>query len=125
MTIADLTRSLQEFAVEREWEQFHTPKNLVMALAGEVGELTELFQWLTPEESAEIMSSDRRAAQVREEIADIFGYVLRFADVLGIDLEEALQVKMQGNADKYPVEMSRGVATKYTELGEVGPQCGG
>jgi NTP pyrophosphatase (non-canonical NTP hydrolase) len=122
MTIADLTRSLQEFAVERDWEQFHTPKNLVMALAGEVGELTELFQWLTPEESAQIMSNDRRAAQVRDEIADVFGYVLRFADVLGIDLEAALQAKMLGNAEKYPVEMSRGVATKYTELGQGEPQ---
>lgn len=122
MTIADLTRSLQDFAVERDWEQFHTPKNLVMALAGEVGELTELFQWLTSEESAQIMSNDRRAAQVRDEIADIFGYVLRFADVLGIDLEDALQSKMLGNAEKYPVEMSRGVATKYTELGQGEPQ---
>jgi dCTP diphosphatase len=75
MMIADLTRSLQDFAVERDWEQFHTPKNLVMALAGEVGELTELFQWLTPEESAEIMTTDRRAAQVRDEIPARWGWV--------------------------------------------------
>jgi len=90
---------LQQFAVERDWEQFHTPKNLVMALAGEVGELMELFQWLTPEESLRIMSSVRRAAQVRDEIADVFGYVLRLADVLGIDLEDALQARAWGSGD--------------------------
>jgi NTP pyrophosphatase (non-canonical NTP hydrolase) len=113
---SDLQQQLRTFAREREWEQFHTPKNLVMALSGEVGELTELFQWLTPEESAAICETPGRSAQVCAELADVFGYVLRLADVLDVDLEAALTNKMAENARKYPVELSRGSAAKYTDL---------
>jgi dCTP diphosphatase len=116
VTISELQNTLRDFARERDWEQFHTPKNLAMALTGEVGELVELFQWLTPEESGAIMGDPRRAEQVRHELADVFGYVLRLADVLGVDLADALQEKIGVNAQRYPVEDARGHARKYTDL---------
>ncbi|HEX9033191.1 MAG TPA: nucleotide pyrophosphohydrolase [Streptosporangiaceae bacterium] len=103
MSIASLQSRLREFAAERDWEQFHTPKNLVMALTGEVGELTEIFQWLTPEESAAVLADPARATAVRDEVADVLAYLLRLADVLGVDLEQALTEKMVKNAIKYPV----------------------
>jgi NTP pyrophosphatase (non-canonical NTP hydrolase) len=118
MTIGSLQQSLADFAAEREWQQFHTPKNLAMALAGESGELLELFQWLTPAQSAEVMDDPARAARVREEMADVFGYLLRMADVLGLDLEQALAEKIEINRRKYPVHLARGRADKYTQLGE-------
>lgn len=103
MSIADLQRQLKEFAAERDWEQFHSPKNLVMALVGEAGELTELFQWLTPEESLRVMDDAASADRVRDEIADVLAYLLRLSDVLGVDLEEALAAKIIKNAAKYPI----------------------
>ncbi|MFE5584063.1 nucleotide pyrophosphohydrolase [Kitasatospora sp. NPDC056531] len=103
---------------ERDWEQFHTPKNLAMALSGEVGELLELFQWLTPEQSSAVMADPGRAQRVREEAADVLAYLLRFSDVLGIDLEQALIEKIAANRAKYPVHLARGRADKYTELGD-------
>lgn len=120
MTVEDQQRSLRDFAREREWEQFHDPKNLVMALSGEVGELSEVFQWLTPAESQDVMVDPRRAEQVRHELADVYAYLLRLADVLEVSLAEALQEKMELNARRYPVEASRGHARKYTEMSEDG-----
>jgi NTP pyrophosphatase (non-canonical NTP hydrolase) len=116
VSIPDLQRSLREFAADRDWEQFHVPKNLVMALMVEAAELTEIFQWLTPEQSSAVMSDPARGEHVREEIADVLGYLLRLADVLGVDLESSLAEKITKNAVKYPVERSRGSAAKYTEL---------
>jgi NTP pyrophosphatase (non-canonical NTP hydrolase) len=118
MSIGLLQQALAEFAAERDWEQFHTPKNLVMALAGECGELVELFQWLTPDQSAEIMRNPASASRVREELADVLAYLLRLADVLGIDPEQALAEKIEANRRKYPVHLARGRADKYTDLGE-------
>src|SRR5215469_10332349 len=106
----------RQFVAERDWEQFHNPKNLVMALAGEVGELTEIFQWLTQEESAAVMADEDRAGQVRDELADVFAYLIRLADVLEVDLERAFAEKMIKNARKYPAETARSSAAKYTEL---------
>jgi dCTP diphosphatase len=103
MSIETLQDQLRQFAAERDWEQFHTPKNLVMALTGEAGELTEIFQWLTPEESAAVMADPGRATAVRDELADVLAYLLRLADVLGVDIEQALTDKMVKNAVKYPV----------------------
>ncbi|MGW6357961.1 nucleotide pyrophosphohydrolase [Streptomyces sp. NPDC055092] len=117
MTIGSLQKSLADFAAaEREWEQFHTPKNLAMALAGESGELLEIFQWLTPEESAAVMADPARAPQVREEMADVFAYLLRLAHVLDLDLEQALVEKIEINHQKYPAHLARGRAGKYTQL---------
>src|SRR5580658_6506305 len=110
VTIASLQQQFREFVAERDWEQFHSPKNLVMALVGETGELTEIFQWLTPAESADVMTDAVRAGQVRDELADVFAYLIRLADVLGVDLEQALTDKMIKNAAKYPVQTARSSA---------------
>ncbi|WP_324612842.1 nucleotide pyrophosphohydrolase [Streptomyces specialis] len=114
----ELQEMLTQFAEERDWEKFHTPKNLAMALAGEAGELLEIFQWLDPDESCSIMRSPERAKAVEQELADIFSYLLRLADVLGIDLAGALRDKVEINRTRYPVELSRGHAQKYTRLTE-------
>jgi dCTP diphosphatase len=115
-SIEELQARLRDFAARRNWEKFHTPKNLVMALAGEMGELIEIFQWLTPEEATELMMNEKKSDQVRQELADIFGYLIRLADKLDVDLSNALSQKIRTNEAKYPVEKSRGVATKYTEF---------
>jgi NTP pyrophosphatase (non-canonical NTP hydrolase) len=112
----ELQDLLAQFAQERDWEQFHTPKNLAMALAGEAGELLEIFQWLTPDESQKIMQAPQKAKAVEQEMADVYSYLLRLADVLGIDLAQALTDKVEKNRDRYPVHLSRGHARKYTEL---------
>ena len=115
----DLTRInalIRQFAVEREWEQFHSPKNLSMAVAGEAGELLEIFQWLTEAQSREIMQDARKALAVEEEVADVLICLLRFADVLGIDVRAATLAKLKKNAEKYPVALAKGSARKYDEL---------
>lgn len=104
------------FVKERKWEQFHTPKNLSMALAGEAAELMEIFQWLSQAESRAVMKNPEKAKAVSHELADVFYYLLRVADVLGVDLEEAFWEKMRHNAKKYPVKLSKGNAKKYNEL---------
>lgn len=111
-----LQAALAAFASDRDWAQFHTPKNLVMALVGEVGELAELFQWLTPEQSASLTAIPKDRQRVEEELADVFGYVLRLADVLDVDLPDALTRKIESNAVKYPVHLAHGNATKYDQL---------
>jgi dCTP diphosphatase len=111
-----LRQRIKTFAAERDWDQFHDPKNLVMALVGEVGELTEIFQWLTPPEAANAMSDPARAEAIRDELADVFYYLLRLCDVLDVDLPVALQAKLTKNEARYPVEKSRGNAKKYTEF---------
>jgi dCTP diphosphatase len=113
-SLQELRIKLDAFAVEREWEQFHNPKNLVMALAGEVGELTEHFQWLTPEQSERL--SAETLEEVELEIADVLLFLVRLADRLGIDPVRAAGRKLELNAKKYPVEKSRGKATKYDKL---------
>jgi len=100
--IDELLSRLRAFSDARDWGQFHTPKNLAMALSGEVGELIALFQWLTPAESAAIMSDDSTAPDVRDEIADVFIYLVRLADVLGIDLLDAAHQKMLRNETRFP-----------------------
>lgn len=112
-----LTAVLRQFADERDWAQFHTPKNLVMALVGEVGELIEHFQWLTPEESAEVMNSDTSARRIADELADVLIYLVRLADVLGVDLLDAARSKLASNAKRYPADQVRGSADKAPPLG--------
>ena len=104
---------IQQFADERNWEQYHNPKNLVMALSGEVGELTEIFQWQNEEESKNLSDKDLQSA--KEEIADIFIYLLRISDKLGIYMEEAVNEKLEINANKYPVELAKDNAVKYSK----------
>lgn len=111
-TLTSLRNELRRFAAARDWQQFHTPKNLAMALSVEAAELLECFQWLTAEQSAKLTARDRRA--IEEEVADVLLYLLRLTDVLDIDLLQAAQRKMKINARKYPVALSRGSARKYS-----------
>ncbi|MDA0566466.1 nucleotide pyrophosphohydrolase [Streptomonospora sp. S1-112] len=114
MVISSLQALLADFAHERDWGQFHTPKNLAMALVGEAGELAAEFQWLTPEDSARVMADPHRAEAVRQEMADVFSYLLRLADVLDVDLDQALRDKVELNRKRYPTEHARGSSAKYT-----------
>jgi dCTP diphosphatase len=113
-SIDSLTKELRVFAKERDWEQFHSPKNLSMALVVEVSEILEIFQWLTPEESNEIKGE--KLAKVKEEIGDVMIYLTRLADCLSISPLEAAFEKLENNKNKYPIEKSRGNAKKYTEF---------
>ena len=116
MSIESLTAQLRDFAQDREWEQFHTPRNLAMALSGETGELLSLFQWLRDEQVSGWLDDPSNRTAVEHEMADVFGYLLRLADVLDVNLEIALRAKIDINAQKYPVELARGNALKYTAL---------
>lgn len=110
----DLRDALRRFAAERDWEQFHTPKNLAMALSVEVAELLEHFQWLTAEQSSAL--DPESMARVREEMADVLLYLVRLADRLDVDLIAAAADKMVRNAQKYPVAKARGNSRKYSDL---------
>jgi NTP pyrophosphatase (non-canonical NTP hydrolase) len=109
-----LRAQLRAFVAERDWDQFHTPKNLAMALVGEAGELVEHFQWLTPEESANLPAESR--AEVELEIADVLLFLLRLCDKLEVDPLAAAEKKLEMNRKKYPVEKAKGSATKYDKL---------
>ena len=111
----DLKNEIRNFVSERDWEQFHSPKNLAMALSVEVSELVEIFQWLDQEDSKNIMEKASKKSNVEEELADIFYYLLRLSDVLGVDLKAVLKNKIKKNAEKYPVEKAKGNAMKYNE----------
>ena len=115
--LARFQRQFREFVAERDWDQFHTPKNLAMALAGEVGELLEHFQWLTPEQSQALPPDIRN--QVAQEIADIQIYLAAISDCLRIDIGPAVADKMKLNAAKYPAELARGTAQKHSKLKKV------
>jgi len=109
-----LRDQLREFAAARDWEQFHSPKNLAMALSAEAGELLEIFQWLTEEQSRSLPPDAHAAAS--DEIADVLLYLIRLADRLGIDPIVVANRKILANAEKYPVHKSRGTSKKYTQL---------
>src|SRR3954452_10994956 len=111
--LADLRDRLRAFAAARDWDQFHSPKNLAMALIAEAAELVEHFQWLTEGESAALPEVKR--AQVADELADVLVYLVRIADKLDIDLLEAVTAKMARNEAKYPAERVKGSARKYNE----------
>lgn len=113
-SLTDLTAKLRIFAAERDWDQFHSPKNLVMALSVEVSELMEHFQWLTEEQSSAL--PPEKLQQVREEIGDVLIYLTRLADKLGVDMLEAAVKKLEVNRAKYPADKVWGSAKKYTEL---------
>ncbi len=110
----NLRHAISDFAKARDWEQFHTPKNLVMALNVEVAELMEHFQWLTPAQSQQLEVQTK--AEVAEEIADVLIYLVRLAEVLGVDPLQAAFDKIQVNAKKYPVHKAHGNHLKYDKL---------
>ena len=101
--MAGLQRRLAAFAAVRDWQQYHTPKNLAAALSVEASELVEIFQWLTPEESARVMEEPGKAARVEDEVADVLAYLLQFCEVLGIDALAALAAKIDRNEGRFPV----------------------
>lgn len=111
--LEELKQRLRVFARERDWEQFHSPKNLAMAMIVEAGELVEQFQWLTEQQSQTLDPSRRE--QVAQELADVLIYLVRLADRLEIDLLDAAARKIELNSRKYPVERARGSARKYDE----------
>lgn len=115
-TLAELKSRILAFARERDWEQFHAPKNLSMALAAEAAELMEHFLWITPEESRSVARDPLKRDRIAEELADVLIYALEFANATGLDVAGAIEAKMAANAKKYPVERARGRADKYTEL---------
>lgn len=118
MDIKSVQAELMRFAEDRDWDQFHSPKNLSMALAGEAGELLELYQWQQNVSAQSVKNDAQLMSATRHELADILIYLLRLADKLEIDLEDAVRDKMKLNEERYPVELSRGRALKYDKLVE-------
>lgn len=116
VTLQELTSRLRKFAAERDWDQFHSPKNLAMALSVEVAELLEHFQWLSEGESRNLPDGVRM--KVAAEVADVQIYLVRLADKLGIDILEAVEAKIQRNEEKYPVDKVKGSSRKYTHSEE-------
>jgi NTP pyrophosphatase (non-canonical NTP hydrolase) len=111
--VEDLRADIRTFIEERDWEQFHSPKNLAMALSVEVAEVVEHFQWLTEEQSTNL--PPEKLAEIRQEIGDVMIYLIELADKLGIDPVEAAKAKVEINGKKYPADLVKGNATKYTE----------
>jgi dCTP diphosphatase len=112
--LLELRNVLRQFASDRDWDKFHSPKNLAIALSVEAAELLEHFQWLSDAESADLSVATR--ISVREELADVLLYLIRLADKLNVDLANAAAEKIQINAAKYPVAKARGTSKKYTDL---------
>ena len=111
-SVSELQNTLRGFAAERDWAQFHTPKNLAMALVAEVGELVEHFQWLTPQQAFDVASDPSKVDAVADELADVLIYLVRLADVLSVDLIAAAASKIADNAKRYPADQVRGSAEK-------------
>ena len=118
-TVNHLKDRVREFISDRDWGQFHDPKNVSMALASEVGELLDLFRWVKSEDSFRVLEDDETRDAVRMEIADIAMFLVDFASICNIDLTTAIDEKMRINALRYPVEQAKGISKKYTELGKV------
>ena len=112
--LAELTRLIREFSVERDWEQFHDPKSLILALVGEVGELAELFQWVPAGDAVARFAEPARQQRVGEEIADVLIYLLRLADVVGVDVADATRAKLRNSHGRFAVENVRGRAPEKT-----------
>ncbi len=106
---------LAKFACERDWEQFHKTRSLILALVGEVGELSAEFQWLADEDVERALQDPKKRAAIGSELADVLSYILRLADVAGFDIEDEFQKKMSLNRDRYPADKAKGSAAKYTD----------
>ncbi len=115
-TVAELKARVLAFVQARDWEQFHSPKNLSMALAAETGELMEHFLWATPEQSHALAADPVKRAKIADELADVVVYALEFANITGLDVAAAIETKMRANALQYPAEKARGRSDKYTDL---------
>jgi NTP pyrophosphatase (non-canonical NTP hydrolase) len=113
--IENLLQKIRQFRDERDWMQFHSPRNLAVSISLEAAELLEHFQWITDEKTSAQVAEEKKEA-ITTEVADVAIYLLEFCDNLGIDLQQAIEAKLQLNAEKYPVEKARGNSLKYTEL---------
>lgn len=114
--VKNLAASLQRFADDRDWQQFHSPKNLLLALTGEVGELCEVFQWMSEADSVAAAKHPATAQAVKDELADVLMYLVRLSSVLGVDLNEAVTSKLALNGQKYPVDKAKSTSKKYDQL---------
>ncbi len=120
MDIPQIQKQFRSFVSERDWDRYHTPKNVAIALSVEVSELLEIFQWMTDKETIALDRDSSRFSRIREEFADSMLYLLRFADLLDIDIEQAVLDKLAKNEEKYPVELSKGDFVKYSERDTTG-----
>lgn len=116
LNVEKIQNDIRTFTTERDWNQFHSVKNLVMALSVETSELLEIFQWMKEEDSNNLKSNPETMGKVRDEVADVLVYLLGIADKLDIDVEQAIIQKMKKNAEKYPVDKARGSSRKYDQL---------
>jgi len=119
MDFSTILERIQQFRDDRDWEQFHTPRNLTAALSIEAAELQEIFLWKTDSESTDYMTSDEGHSRISDEVADVLIYTLLFAETAKIDVQKAIIGKLKKNEEKYPVNLSKGKAAKYDELGGV------
>ena len=116
LDIESMRQKIREIAKERDWDQYHTPKNLAISLSLEASELLEIFQWLNDPQVAAIQNDPKKMEAIRDELSDVLYWLLRLSDVLSIDLNSAFWAKMQKNIEKYPVHLCKGKSTKYTDL---------
>ncbi|MGE8413922.1 MAG: nucleotide pyrophosphohydrolase [Pseudomonas sp.] len=116
LNITRLAEALQRFADDRDWQQFHSPKNLLLALTGETGELCEIFQWMNEADAKDAATRPETAQAVKDELADVLMYLVRLSTVLGVDLNEAVTNKLALNGQKYPVDKSKSTSKKYDQL---------
>ncbi len=114
--VAKLKKLMEDFVQERDWAQFHTPKDLSIALAIEAAELMEIFQWKEQKTAGDIKNDEKTMAKIREELADVILYSLAIANRLDIDVSSAVEHKMVRNKQKYPIDKAKGTSKKYTEL---------
>ena len=117
MDLSALGKLIEDFSIERDWTQFHSIRNLILAIVGEVGELAEIVQWIPDTHIETFLSNPENFQRLQDELADVLIYVMRLASISGIDIEEALVSKLDENEKKYPVEKSKGSSAKYNQLG--------
>ena len=116
LDISHLADALQCFADDRDWQQFHSPKNLLLALTGETGELCEIFQWMSEADAKDAAKRPETAQAVKDELADVLMYLVRLSSVLGVDLNDAVTSKLALNSQKYPVDKAKSTSKKYDQL---------
>jgi dCTP diphosphatase len=116
--LEDLLQKIQAFSDERDWSQFHTEKNLILAVSAEVGELAEVVQWKSDQEATEYLKTSEGKSKLSEEVADVAIYLLRICQQQNLNFIDIINKKMQLNAEKYPIDKSKGNAKKYNELGD-------
>ena len=117
INIGTIKEKLRDFSKDRDWEQYHSPKNLAMALSVEVAELVEIFQW-SNEGGLDVIKDQKQKEKIKKELADIFNYLVKLIDILDVDIEEEALKKIKENAEKYPIETSKGKSVKYTDFSD-------